>query len=322
MPPKKKSPRAIKAARRKRMKALKKRLAIAGGIAVVAILVNWALVSFDTRLAHPFAGGQIVQVTGPDLNVREYGARGPQPAIILLEGYTTSIEFWEDVAPALAKDRLVVAIDSVGHGGSESPGNAGAFGVDGQTRSVARVIRALGLERVIVVGHSLGGGIATRLAETEPSLVSRVALVDTFSSPGEANLSPMRDVACLPVIGPAFDRFRGIRFFSHGGVSDAFATEPPDMAFRSLERMTWRAFCESGWLSEYNDEMPVAERLMDLGKPVLAVYGAKDKLTPADDNIAAFRDAGVPTTVIAASGHSPHVETPEELVRILQRFVR
>ena len=73
-------------------------------IVIQALLVNAWFVSRDTREAATFGGGRVLSVTGPDLNVREYGAASGTGAIVLLHGYAGSIEWWADVAPKLAEE--------------------------------------------------------------------------------------------------------------------------------------------------------------------------------------------------------------------------
>ena len=111
-------------------------------IVVPALLINAWVVSRQTREAATFGGGRVVSITGPDLNVREYGAGSGTGAIVLLHGYASSIEWWADVAEKLAAEtkRKVIAIDLVGHGGSESPLDSDAYGAEGQALAVARAL--------------------------------------------------------------------------------------------------------------------------------------------------------------------------------------
>jgi hypothetical protein len=66
-------------------------------IVVLALLVNAFVVARTQRPAEAFAGGRVLELDGPDLNVREYGAPGDR-AVVLLHGYSASIQWWEQVA--------------------------------------------------------------------------------------------------------------------------------------------------------------------------------------------------------------------------------
>src|SRR6185437_14238788 len=94
-------------------------IAIAVVLVVAALVVNTFLVSRATRPAEAFDGGRVVELDGPDLNVKEFGPPGDR-AVVLLHGYSASVEWWDRVAAAMP-DQRVVAIDLVGHGGSEAP---------------------------------------------------------------------------------------------------------------------------------------------------------------------------------------------------------
>jgi 2-succinyl-6-hydroxy-2,4-cyclohexadiene-1-carboxylate synthase len=295
-------------------------------LGIPALLVNWWVVSRTVHPAEPFAGGRVVEVTGPDVNVREYGDGPNTGAIVLVHGYTGSIEWWEKVAEPLAEQtgRKVIALDMVGHGGSESPKESRAYGAIGQALAVRRALAALKADDVVLVGHSMGGGIATLVAESEPGLVERVAVIDTFGAPDLKDLGPLAASACWPVLGEAIDRLRAIDLATKSSLQRGFAPDfpIPDFAYTSLKRMTQRGFCKSEpALVHLNAQRPIARRLADLGKPVLVLWGSRDELTPTAANVAAYRDAGIRPEVIQRSGHSPQVERPKAILKLLSEFV-
>jgi len=295
-------------------------------IVLPALLVNAWVVSRDTREAATFGGGRVVSITGPDLNVREYGAASGAGAIVLLHGYASSIEWWADVAPKLAEEtgRKVVAVDLVGHGGSESPLDSDAYGAQGQALAVARALATLKVTDVVLVGHSMGGHIATAVAQREPDLVDRVVVIDTFGAPGLRDLGPLKDATCWPVLGAALDRLRSIDAVTKSSLQAGFAAdfEVPAFAYRSLKQMTHRGVCDATAGDEMNAKRPVALQLAQLGKPVKVIWGGRDTLTPTAANVAAFENAGLTPEIVARAGHSSQVEAPDDVVRIVAGFVK
>lgn len=302
-------------------------------LSIPALLANWWVVSRTDRAAEPFAGGKVVELVGPDLNVREYaanpGAERPGDAtgaIVLLHGYAGSIQWWEQTAQRLAErtGRAVVAIDLVGHGGSESPRDSSAYGAVGQALAVRRAMAALRVDEAVLVGHSMGGHVATLVAEQESDRVERVAVIDTFGAAGLYDLGPLQGAACWPVVGAAIDRLRAFDVVTKSSLERAFAEgfAVPDFAYGALKRLTQRGTCQSNAGDQMNRQRPTAERLAGVGKPVRVVWGARDVLTPMATNVAAYRDAGIEPTVIRAAGHSPQVETPGRVVKILADFVQ
>src|ERR1043165_7555968 len=95
-------------------------------IAVVAMLVvligvNALVIDGETKPAEVTEpGGRIVSLPGGDMEVVEKGPRGGSP-IVLIHCFTCAINWWDGVMPRLATAHRVVAIDLLGHGGSEKP---------------------------------------------------------------------------------------------------------------------------------------------------------------------------------------------------------
>jgi pimeloyl-ACP methyl ester carboxylesterase len=295
---------------------------IAVVVVILALLVNAFLVDQSERSAEAFAGGRVLELDGPDLNVREYGRLSGDRAVVLLHGYSASIEWWEKVAPALADSgQRVVAIDLVGHGGSEAPRDVKSYGVAGQATAVRGALGALGVRRAVLVGHSMGGHVAIAVAESDPDLVERIVVSDTPADQGLTDMPVLGSVGCWPMIGPAIDRFRGIDALTDSSLQTGFASEyrVPQLAHRSLEQLTHQGVCYSG---TDDNERAVADRLAAIGKPVLVVGGERDVLTPTASNVERYGAAGLDPRVIAVSGHSPMVETPGAFVAAIADFIR
>jgi pimeloyl-ACP methyl ester carboxylesterase len=116
-------------------------------------------------------------VEGHDREVAYYedGTDNEGPPVLFLHGIPTWSYLWRDVAPALAADRHVVAPDLLGYGNS-----AMADGFDRSIRTQEAMVDALlahlGADRVSLVGHDIGGGVASRLAVHQPERVERLVL--------------------------------------------------------------------------------------------------------------------------------------------------
>lgn len=108
-----------------------------------------------------------------DLAFRTIGAG---PAVLLLHGTSANHAVWEPIADALASRATVISIDQRGHGRSDKP----AAGYDGASfaADVITVLNALGIQRAVVAGHSLGARNAWVAAARYPQRVSAVVAVD------------------------------------------------------------------------------------------------------------------------------------------------
>ena len=123
----------------------------------------------------PVAGGLDLDVPGLGVRLRATRWPGAGVPVLLLHGLASSRRFWDLVVRGLA-GLPVVALDQRGHGDSERP--AGPYDGAAIARDALTVLDALGLSRVVVVGHSWGAGTALRLAATAPERVLAVVAVD------------------------------------------------------------------------------------------------------------------------------------------------
>ncbi len=121
------------------------------------------------------AGGLDLDVPGVDVRLRATRWRGAGTPVLLLHGLASTRRFWDLVVPGLA-GHSVVALDQRGHGDSDRP--TGPY--DGATvvADALTALDALGLSRVVVVGHSWGAATALQLAAQAPERVLAVVAID------------------------------------------------------------------------------------------------------------------------------------------------
>src|SRR6476619_5048046 len=117
-------------------------------------------------------------------------------ALIFLHGWCGDREYWKHQVEVFTADYRVVALDQAGHG--ESGKGRKAWTADGLAGDVEVVVKALGLKRVILVGHSMGGPVALLAAKRMPGTVVAVMGVDTlenaeFKLPEEVRKSILDD---------------------------------------------------------------------------------------------------------------------------------
>jgi pimeloyl-ACP methyl ester carboxylesterase len=289
---------------------------------VVLLLLNTVVLDRQTREATVNVdGAKIVSLPGGDLQVLDSGP-GPSP-IVVLHCYSCAINWWDKVIPRLERaGHRVTAIDLLGHGGSEMPSKG--YSMDQQAQLVAQVLDKLGVSGATVVGHSLGGAVATALAEQSPELVGRLVIVDSEPDGSYGSLDLLANAVLTPVIGEALWRVK-MDWSVRKGLEQAFAPgyDVPDQFVDDVKRMTYTAYDHSASaFGSYTDDSPLDQRLGRLGIPLLAIFGAEDQIVDARRAIAAY--AAVPdaqTALIQGSGHSPNVEKPTETERLIERLI-
>jgi pimeloyl-ACP methyl ester carboxylesterase len=300
-------------------------------LAVVAALamligVNAVVTGGESKPAEvTVPGGRILSLQGGDLQVVERGPRDGVP-IVLLHCFTCAIDWWDELMPRLAHEHRVIALDMLGHGGSEKP--ADGYGAENQAAVVAEALARLGVRQATVVGHSMGGAIAVALAQRSPALVGRVAIIDTRSSPeDEGDLGLVAALGFAPVIGEALWRVKP-DFAIRQGLEVAFAPgfDVPDAFVEDVKRMTYSAYDDSPTaFDEYSDEQSLADRVAATGKPLMVIMGAEEQII--DDpqaSLSAYRES-VPSARIELMprvGHSPNVEAPAATAALVLAFAR
>ncbi|HEX7353466.1 MAG TPA: alpha/beta hydrolase [Mycobacteriales bacterium] len=107
--------------------------------------------------------------------------------MLLLHALGRSGEDWDSVMPAFARDYRVIAPDLRGHGASSWPGD---YSFEAMRDDTVALLGALGIDQVVVVGHSMGGAVGWLLALSRPERVRRLVVED--APPPFARESPVR----------------------------------------------------------------------------------------------------------------------------------
>lgn len=294
-------------------------------LVVVALAVNLVIVDNDTDgAAVTVPGGRILDLPDGDLQVIERGPRDGDP-IVLLHCFSCAIDWWDGMLPRLEADHRVVAIDLLGHGGSEKPGSG--YTPPNQANLVAEALQRLGVSEAEVVGHSLGGSVAVALTEAAPSLVDRVVIIDMPPDNSYGDLGFIAGLAFQPVIGEALWTIKP-DFSVRDGLSVAFAPgfDVPDAFVDDVNRLTYTAYDESPTGTEdFLDEEPLDQRMKATRKPLMVLMGAEEQIV--DDPQRALDQytstvPGTQTHLIAGAGHSPNVERPAETAGLVLAFAK
>ena len=117
--------------------------------------------------------GEYISVNG--INIR-YHVCGSGPPVVLLHGLGGFLEMWSPNVVALSEKYKVYAIDLPGHGLSDMTENC--YEPDYATEYAVAILKALGLEVVYLVGHSMGGLMSINLSVRFPDMVGKLVLVD------------------------------------------------------------------------------------------------------------------------------------------------
>lgn len=123
----------------------------------------------------PTGATDLVDVAGQRVNVWSAGETGP--AVLLVHGIPTNHRLWDDVVPEVSQHARVLAVDLLGYGDSPAPEDQ-PVDIASQAAVLLDLLDALGIDRAVVVGHDLGGGVAQILAVAAGDRVAGLGVVD------------------------------------------------------------------------------------------------------------------------------------------------
>ncbi len=195
-------------------------------LAIVAVglaLAGWsALIARRAEALVP-AEGSFVEVPGARLH---YVDRGTGPAVVMIHGLMGQLRNFTELADRLAADHRVILVDRPGWGHSRLTGPRP--GIAAQAEAIAALIRALELDRPLVVGHSYGGAVSLALALAHPELVRGLALIAPVTQPIAALPQVFRPLALPAVLRPAIAALFAAPMAVRGGAKGAAQVFAPD----------------------------------------------------------------------------------------------
>lgn len=238
------------------------------------------------------------------------------PAVLMVHGAGMDHSVWRFQGRALAHSGWrVLAVDLPGHGKSEGkpPGS-----IAEAAEWVAELVEAVGLDRLSLVGHSMGSLIGIQLAAETPNIVDRLVLVGTS---GEMAVHP--DLLAAAEAGDrlAVDLIVGWSFGTAGrrGGHPQAGTWLPAAAVRLLERSLDGAL---GSDLAACAGFPGLERARRVTAPTLVIQGAEDRMTPvsaARKLVETMPDARL--EIVPGTGHMVMVEAPDQVRRLMVEFL-
>jgi 2-hydroxy-6-oxonona-2,4-dienedioate hydrolase len=269
-----------------------------------------------------------VEVGG--LRIRYVDTEGEGIPILLCSGIGGSLELWSRQLEALGDSLRLIAWDYPGHGLSDTadrthdPDSYAAFALD--------LMDALKLERVVVVGNSLGGAIALRMSGLAPNRVAGMVLASPAMTGPEVFL-PFR-LMTLPLLGEVMTRPGKL------SVEQQIAAlfHDPAAATDDVRQVVWRNVHKDGaartLLATLRKTLSMAgvrksywQRSRDLLRsstfPILFIHGKRDIVLPFQQSVDSASLARQSTLkLIDRCGHTPQIESAEVFNEELATFVR
>ncbi|HVC94812.1 MAG TPA: acetoin dehydrogenase dihydrolipoyllysine-residue acetyltransferase subunit [Pirellulales bacterium] len=260
--------------------------------------------------------------TGPQPEKIEVGGRRLRylkrgegdDAVVLIHGFGGDLDNWLFNHEALAGQRSVYAIDLPGHG--ESTKDVGAGTLDELASAVAGFMDAVGVGSAHLVGHSLGGAVALKLAANEPRRVRSLVLL------ASAGLGPEIDAEYIEGFVTAANRNalkpHAARLFADASLVTRRLIDDL-LKYKRLEGVDACLRTLSGrLLAGGRQAMVMRDELARLSQPVLVVWGGEDQIIPVSH--ASGLPSSVQVEVIPGKGHMVMMEAAGEVNRRINTF--
>jgi proline iminopeptidase len=263
-----------------------------------------------------------------------------QPMVLLNGGPGFSHQYLQSLS-ALAADAKLVFFDQRGTGRSDKAVPRG-YTIDANVEDVEQLRRQLGLDRLILFGHSWGGMLAQAYILKYPARVSKLVLADTFSSASDVDAALARMLAAVPPETRAiYERYEREGLYRHGDHYPEEYQAALDIAYAPVTisvpapvylqemfskvaydvyRVMWgeeTEFKVTGTLAEF-DARP---RLAEIRVPTLVIVGRSDMPTVGMAQAMAAAIPGARLEVFEHARHFPFIEEPKKFLDVVRTFI-
>ena len=267
------------------------------------------------------ASSQLIEIEGTRIHMRDTG--NPQgPAILFIHGFGASLHTWEDWSKELEKDFRVIRFDLTGSGLS-GPDQKLNYSDERSIQIIVGLLDTLKVQKINVVGNSIGGRIAWYFTAMHPERVDKMVLIspDGFKSPGMSyNKAPEipRYLSMINYIFPKFVFRENLEFayFNQSVLTDQLFDRYYELALYPGNR---QAMIDRMRQTVLKDPAPFLKKIHC---PVLILWGERDAMIPvqnAQDYVALMHQADL--QVLQSIGHLPQEEDPLGSLPYLLEFL-
>ncbi|MGW4773481.1 alpha/beta fold hydrolase [Nocardia sp. NPDC004278] len=246
-----------------------------------------------------------------------YRSWGPPTThgVVLVHGGAANTQWWDHIAPFLATDRRVIALDLSGHGDS---GWRREYDLDCWSRDVQAVVRDTGLHQPVLIGHSLGGLVCLHVEQTTELPLAVVIIDSLVRGPENGRVKQSaRPLRVYPTLQEAVQRWRPLA---------ADSGTIPDFIVRHVARESLRAV-PGGWTWKFDPAVFAfrRQRLDELAPArsrIALIRAAHGPVSPEDQYAAvAALGPGTLDIVVPEVGHNVPLEEPIATVALLRALL-
>jgi pimeloyl-ACP methyl ester carboxylesterase len=269
------------------------------------------------------------EITAGGLRFSVAEAGGPaRRRILLVHGFTGAKEdFTEWLDPLADLGWHAAAADHRGHGASDKPAGLESYSLELLAGDVIGVVDALGWDRFVLLGHSMGGMASQLVALDQTERLDGLVLMDTCHGPIETTERHLVDVACAIVADGGMEALARVMAERQGPLSSPahqrlLAERPEHGEFNERKLRATLPDAYRALLPGLLDQADRLDRLPAIDVPALVLVGEEDApfLGPSRRMAVALPRARL--EVVPDAGHSPQFENPDAWWAALTRFLK
>lgn len=290
-----------------------------------------------------FAASRLALADQVEMAYLDNGCAGGHPPLVLLHGVFDNKATWFRLASRLPGRRLI-APDLIGHGHSSKPNFAAhpaheRYSPDMQAGYLAAFIAALGLDDAILLGNSLGGGLALRLYLNFPELAAKVRGLVLIDAAGYPHVLPLHvrtlgrypgkllSYAPIHALARAAGLLRLATWRTFRRCFHDRGKIPPELATVARAALATPNAAYAYHYAARNlippDVATFHQRFGDIACPTLVLWGRQDRILPVHS--AQRFAAALPCTdlhIFPNCGHAPHLECPDETAACIEQWLQ
>jgi pimeloyl-ACP methyl ester carboxylesterase len=264
---------------------------------------------------------QVMPVNGLNIHYTDAGPKDA-PVLILLHGFGSSLQAWDEWSDKLAQTYRVIRLDLPGFG-MTGPSPVQDYSEQNDVATLTQFVDRLGLTHFSIIGHSMGGKMAWGLAASQPDRVQSLVLMapDGFPQAKEIGSKPYEMPAVMGVMKFCLPKIlvrKSIEpaFFNPHALNDHLVNRYYDMLRAPGVRA---AILDRGNQTVYTDPVP---RLKKITAPTLLIWGEQDRMIPSSNAKSFAAVLAISQTVLLPhSGHLIHEEQPEVGLKQVTTFL-
>ena len=295
-------------------------------IAVILLFVHRDIPLNELKIKYANSNSSFIAVNGMDVHFRDEGLQTDTIPIVLIHGTGASLHTFNAWSDRLKKLHRVIRMDLPAYG-LTGPFPDGNYTMAHYTAFLKDFLTALNIKKCVLAGNSLGGAIAWNFTLEQPSMVTKLILIDASGYPIASKSVPIAfSLAKIPVINKLLS-FITPRFLVRASVENVYfdSSKVTDLVVERYFNLTLRAGNRKAFVDRLKTPKDTStyNNIKYIQQPTLILWGSQDLLIPVENAYKFQEDLPNNTLVILENtGHTPMEESPLESLAPVLNFLK